>query len=170
MKYSVLAASLLLLAAPAAASNHTEEANPGLVKAGSPLYGMEVAVDNALVGIGLADAGQVAFERASEVAVAHERGNNEAMNRALANLNNVSKAATSGDAERLNQSISILQGLNETVPEEAQQGLSTALENVRNASEREPSNLSRGIPIPDDLPSVEDVGGDGKQAANRGQQ
>lgn len=170
MKYSVLAAALLLLAAPAAASNHTEEANPGLVKAGSPLYGIEVAVDNALVGIGLADAGQVAFERASEVAVAHERGNNEAMNKALANLNNVSEAATSGNAEKLNQSISILQGLNETVPEEAQQGLSMALENVRNASRRQPSNLSGGIPIPDDLPSVEDFGGGREQAAGQGPQ
>lgn len=163
MKYSVLAASLLLLAGSAAAASSTEDLKPGLVKAGSPLYGLEVSVDSTLVRFGVTDPGQVAFERASEVAVAHERGNNDAMNRALDSLNNVSEAATSGNSEKLNQSISVLQGLNETVPDEAQEGFDTAVESVRNASDREPSNLTGGLPIPDQIPSVSDLVGSGRE-------
>jgi len=169
MKYAVLAASVLLLAGSAAASNHTEDPKPGLVKAGSPLYGVEVAVDNAMVQLGVSDAGQIAFERASEVAVAHERGNNEAMNKALDSLNNISEAATSANSEKLNQSISVLEGVNATVPEEAEQGLSTALDSVRNASYRDPSVLSGGV-VPDDLPSVDDIGGSGQDPANQSPQ
>jgi hypothetical protein len=163
MKHFAVAAALLLLMSSGAATSHTEDLQPGLVKAGSPLYGVEVAVDNTLVRLGVMDPGQVAFERASEVALAHQRGNNDAMNNALDHLDNVSEAATSGDTEALNQSISVLQGLNETAPEEAQQGLSTALESVRNASERQPSNLTGDLPIPDEIPSVSDFAGGGEK-------
>lgn len=159
MKYQVLAAALLLLMSSGVATSHTEDLQPGLVKAGSPLYGVEVAVDSALVRLGVMNPGQVAFERASEVALAHQRGNTDAMSKALNRLGNVSEAATSGDSEALNRSISVLQGLNETVPSEAQQGLNTALESVRNASERQPSNLTGDLPIPDEIPSVSDFAG-----------
>lgn len=163
MKYTSVAVALLLLIGSGAAASPTADLKPGLVKAGSPLYGLEVAADSALVRLGVMDPGQVAFERASEVAVAHSRGNNDAMNKALNNLNNVSEAATSGSSEALNQSLSVLQGLNETVPEEAQQGLSTALGNVRDASQRQPSNLTGGLPIPNEIPSVRDIAGSGRE-------
>lgn len=166
MKYTAVAAALLLLMGSAAASNHTEDLKPGLVKADSPLYGVEVAVDNALVGLGVSDPGKVAFERASEVALAHQRGNTDAMNKALNSLDNASEAATSANSEKLNQSLAVLQGLNATVPKEAQQGLSTALDSVRNATQRDPGVLSGGV-VPADLP---DIGGGGEKPADRGQQ
>jgi hypothetical protein len=159
MKYTAVAAALLLLCGSAAAASSTEDLKPGLVKAGSPLYGLEVPVDSSLVRFGVMDPGQIAYERASEVAVAHKRGNNDAMNKALDSLENVSEAATNVSSESLNQSISVLQGLNETVPDEAQEGFDTAVESVRNASDREPSNLTGGLPIPDQIPSVSDLAG-----------
>lgn len=168
MKYTAVAVALLLLCGSAAAASSTEDLKPGLVKAGSPLYGLEVAADSALVRLGVMDPGQVAFERASEVALAHERGNNDAMNNALDSLNNVSEAATNGSSKALNQSVSVLQGLNETVPEEAQQGLSTALANVRNATDRKPSNLTGGVALPDRIPSVRDIAGGGEEPVDQG--
>lgn len=111
---------------------------PGLVDASNPLlYAADTAVDNAAVQLGLRDSGNVAFERASEVSVAVEGNNSEAVNRSLRELNDVAEAAT-GNSTGLAKAESVLTQVRERVPKEAQFGIDNALSNIERAQERIP--------------------------------
>ncbi len=133
---AVLAAGLLVFAAPAAAQQDGQGPGPGLVGAGSPLYGLEVAMDNAAVSIGLARAGGVAQERAAEAQQAAENGDARGVERAARAMDGVAKKARSGDEAGLQRAESVLQEAMADAPQEAQQGLQTALDSVRSAQTR----------------------------------
>ena len=145
MKLRLLALSLILLTGFSAAqsSNSTGiDSSPGLVKADSPIYGWDVAVDNALQTAGLKSAGEVAVERASEVAVAESRNHSAASGKALQRFNQAVAEANNDDRERLQRAEQVLSQVRERVPEQAQQGITNALENVQRAKQRVPDRMT----------------------------
>jgi len=164
MKLRLLAVLLLLFAGQSAAQTQNSSINPdpGLVKADSPIYGLDVAWDNALQTAGFKSPGDVAVERASEVSVAEKRNHSEAASMALNQFNSVAAEANNEDVEGLRKSEQILQNVSERVPEEARQGIETALMNVEEAKNRVPESLTSGRGS-GALPDIEvpDVGGDG---------
>jgi len=162
MKLQVLALSLILFIgiSSAQSTNSSVNSSPGLVKADSPIYGWDVAWDNALQSAGLVSPGSVAVERASEVSVAEKRNHTNAASMALNQYNSVVAEANNEDVEGLRRSEQILQNVSERVPEEARQGIETALKNAGEARNRVPESLTsnRGDGV---LPDVEmpDIGG-----------
>jgi len=116
------------------------DVDPGLVDASSPVYGLDVAFDNAAVQLGVRDSGDVAFERASEVSVALERNDSEAVNHSLRELNDVAEAAT-GNSTGLDKAQRVLTQVRERVSEQARSGIDEALGNVRRAKERMPEGV-----------------------------
>lgn len=135
--------------------------SPGLVKADSPIYGLDVAWDNVLITAGFQSPGDVAFERASEVSVAENRNHSRAFNLALNQFNSVAEKANNEDLEGLRNAERILQNVSEHVPEEARQGIETALKNSERARNRVPESLTSGRgggTLPDI--KVPEVGGD----------
>lgn len=144
---AAIAASLLLVPA-ATAQNQSQgavEANPGLIGAGSALYGLEVAYDNAAMNVGLKKAGEVAQERASEAKQAAENNNTEGVQRAARNLQNVAERAQDTDEEGISKAMAIM---NETIAnapnEEARQGMQTALENMKQAQQKREEARQKG--------------------------
>lgn len=132
---------LVLLAAPAAAQT-TQDARPGLITADSPLYGLDLALDNALK-----PPGERAHERASEALVAAEANDTQALDRAVTALNQtVAQVNGISDADGLANVEQILQEVKERVPEEAQPGIDTALDNVLIAQQRDQPLRDRGRP------------------------
>lgn len=144
MKRSVLLASLILFVSVSAAqsSNNSIDPDPGLVKAGGLAYGLDVAWDNALLTAGFKSPGEVAYERASEVAVARERNNTKSAVKAAENLGEVASEADNSDKAGLEKAESVLQNVSARVPEEAQFGISSALENVKAAKNRVPEDMT----------------------------
>lgn len=124
----------------------TIERGPGIIGAQSPFYGIEVAIDNAAVNIGLKNAGSVAEERAAEAKKAAENGNYQAAQKAAGNMNKIAEKASSKDVEGIQKAESVLQGVINQAPEEAKQGLQTALDNVKQARER--AGSPEGTPGP----------------------
>lgn len=136
-RYAVFASlALILFAAPAAAQQQDPDVGPGMVGPDSPIYGLEVAWDDAAMSVGLKRAGTVVQERAAEAQQMQERNNTEGMQRAAQEMSNVAERATADDTEGLQKAQSVLQAVMERAPEEAQQGLQTALDNVQQARER----------------------------------
>jgi vacuolar-type H+-ATPase subunit H len=113
-----------------------------LVKADSPIHGWDVAWDNALETAGLKSPGEVAVERASEVAVAEERNHSAASEKALQQFNRAVAEANNEDRERLQRAEQVLSQVKERVPEQARQGISNALENVERAKNRVPDRMT----------------------------
>jgi hypothetical protein len=164
MKLRVLALSLFLLTgfSTGQTSNSSIGESPGLVKADSPIYGWDVAWDNAMVAAGFSSPGDVAVERASEVSVAENRNHSQAVSKAITQFNEAAEKANNEDVEDLRQAEQILQNVSERVPEEAGYGIRTALENVGKAKNRVPESLTSdrgGGALPDI--KMPDVGGDG---------
>ncbi|MFU1780277.1 hypothetical protein ACM16X_02725 [Haloarcula japonica] len=145
MRKLIFAVSLILLASTASAQSNQGELEPGLIKADSPIYGLDVAFDRGLAMTPFSDPGEVAAERASEIAVAEERNNTEAREQAEQNLNEIAERATSDHSLGLQKAAAVLEAVNGSVPEQAQQGISQALDQVRQAQNRTPD---RGM-IPD---------------------
>lgn len=141
-----LATTVLALMMGSVAAAHTAdvrqdvEPRPGIVDASSALYGLDVAFDNAAVQLGLRNQGDIAFERASEVSVAVERNNSEAVNRSLRELNDVAEAAQ-GNSTGLVKAEQVLNQVRERVSEQARKGIDEALGNVNRAQERRPDNV-----------------------------
>lgn len=138
MKYTILFASMLLLAAPAVASQHgdTVDANPGMIGPDSMLYGLEIAMDNAGMAIGLKKAGDVAQERAAEARAMQQQNKTDAMMKAARQMNAVAKKASSSDTEGLQKAQSILETVMSRAPSQAQTGLQTALDSIGQAQQR----------------------------------
>jgi vacuolar-type H+-ATPase subunit H len=156
MKLRLLAVSLILFTGVSAAqpsNNSSIDASPGLVKADSPIYGLDVAFDNMLQTAGLKSAGEVAVERASEVAVAERRNHSEAAEKALNRFNSAVREANNRNRKKLQQAEQVLKQVRQRVPEEARQGIDTALENVGDAKGRVPDELT--APGGGVLPDVE---------------
>jgi len=162
MKLRLLALSLVLftgLSAAQSSNNTSINSSPGLVKADSPIYGVDVAFDNMLQTAGLRSAGDIAVERASEVAIAHRRNHSSAASEALDQLRIEAEEANNRDRERLQRAEEILTKVKEQVPKQAQQGIDNALQNVERAKQRVPEELTTGRGGP--LPDIEIPGGGG---------
>ena len=144
MKRSVLLASLILFIGVSAAqpSNSSINPEPGLVKADGLAYGLDVAWDNAMKAVGFKSPGEVAYERASEVAVARERNNTRSAVKAAENLGEVASEADNSDKAGLEKAESVLQNVGEALPEQAEYGISNALENVKQAKKRVPERMT----------------------------
>ncbi|MFB6203492.1 MAG: DUF5667 domain-containing protein [Candidatus Nanohaloarchaea archaeon] len=133
--------SVLVLAGTAAAQTQEIQASPGWVTPDSALYGLEVAVDNTAMSIGIASPGGIAVERAAEVRAMARQNKTQSMKRALNQLNKVAKRAKSGDAKGLAKARQVLQQVKSRVPQEAMKGISTAMKNIRRAQERIPGDV-----------------------------
>ena len=144
MKRSVLLASLILFVGVSAAqpSNSSIDGDPGLVKAGGLAYGLDVAWDNAMQTVGFKSPGEVAYERASEVAVARERNNTRASGKALDRFSEAVSEADNQDKRQLERAEAVLRNVSERVPEEASQGIQNALQNVERAKNRVPEEMT----------------------------
>lgn len=139
MRATFLAAVLVLLSASVSGATTEVDPEPGLMTAGSPLHGWDVAFDEALSLTPVSDPGDVAFERASEMMVAERRNNTEAFEKAAAGLNRTVERASERHRDGLVRAASVLESVN--VSEEARQGISTALEQVRRAQNRTAGNI-----------------------------
>ena len=133
MRYkSALAISVVLLSGMAMAQSAEVEPQPGIIGADSPLYGIDVAYDNLLK-----EDGDVAYERASEYAVAQDKNQTRAMERAEKQLNNtVAKVASSNNTEALGKAQAVLEQVRERTPDQANNGLDNAIQKVRNAKNK----------------------------------
>lgn len=136
MKYALPAVALLLLAAPAAAQATDLDVGPGPIGPDSIFYGLDVALDNAGMTIGLTRAGTVAQERAAEARQMQERNDTGAMERAVREMNAVAQRASTGDARGLQKALVVLQEVRQRAPEQARVGLDTAIGSLEQARER----------------------------------
>lgn len=138
MKYKTAAMVVLftLSTATVAAQASDLDVGPGAIGPGSPLYGLETAMDNAAVNFGLAKASKVAQERAAEARNAAEKGNYERAQNAANQMSKVSEKAQTNESEGLQKAERVLQRVRENAPEAAQQGLQNALDNVQRNMER----------------------------------
>ena len=160
MKIQALAiAVILFLSLSTAQSAENVDPEPGLVKPGGLMYGLDVAFDNGLQAIGLKSPGEVAFERASEVSVASERNNSRGVEAALNGFGQAVEESNHDELEILERSESVLLNVSERVPEEASQGIGNALERVESAKNRVPEEFTaegmRGRTGTDLLPDVQ---------------
>lgn len=141
--------ALILIAAPAAAQNESSNANnkinPGLVGPGSPIYGLEIAYDNAAMSVGLKNAGSVAQERAAEARKAMNNNNTQGAQRAAQALDNTASKAKEADSEGLTRAMEMMnQTIADAPNEQARQGMETALQNMREAMQRQEQARNRG--------------------------
>jgi len=136
--------SLLVLATGGVAQNSEPvDLQPGLIKADSPLYGVDKAYDQAATSVGLRDPGDVVHERASEAAVAQQRNNSEARDQALEDMNKVAEAAA-GNTTGLRKAEQVLEAVKEQTQDQANQGIQQALGNVQAAQKRNASIVGKG--------------------------
>lgn len=138
----VLVVALLFAGVGAASSHGDLDVGPGMVGPASPVYGMEVAVDNAAIDIGLANAGGVAQERAAEAKQAVANNNSQAAERAATEAGQVAqRGENQADAEGIEKAMTSLQDTIATMEtraedapnEEARQGMLAASENMKGA-------------------------------------
>lgn len=150
MRRTLFVAAACVLFAAAAAGQTQVSVAPGLVDASSSLHGFDRAVDEAAVGIGLMDPGQVAHERASEAHVALEAGDTEAAQRSVDGLNEVAQVATSNSTQGLEKAQAVLEAPREQTPDQADIGIDQALDAVEQAKQRKPVEPGENDP---DTPS-----------------
>ncbi len=136
-----LTAALVLFAVSAAAQTTSQELEPrpGLMKAGSPIYGFDLAWDDVRMMFGGPDVtGSVAYERASEIRIAQKRNHSKAVEKAATGLGKVASEADNRSTNGLQNAEKMLQQALQQNPGNASKGLQTALEHVKAAQERKP--------------------------------
>lgn len=149
MRLYLIAVTVMLLSTPIAAEQANDpKLDPGLIQAGSPIYFLDSATERFTGMTGLRSQGDIAHEKASEIAVAKQRNQTEAAERAGKRLSEVSMAATNRSYTGLRKAEQVLQQVQNQTPEEADEGMSTALEAVQKAQTRQPvrDGLFEGIP------------------------
>lgn len=132
----LIAAALILLAAPAAAQVSELDTGPGAVTPDSAFYGLEVAWDNAMMGVGLAAPGMVVQERVAEARAMQQRNNTAAMQRAVQEMSQIAERARSGDTQGLQKALAVLQQIRARAPQGAQEGIRTAIGSLEQAQQR----------------------------------
>ncbi|MFA9427039.1 hypothetical protein [Natronorubrum sp. A-ect3] len=157
----VLCGVLLALAAASAAAETTddtepldalEDPRPGLITADSPLYGLDIAVDNVLMAVGLRSASDVVHKRASEAVVAAEANETAAAERAVAEAHRTARVAHGGHSDGLETAEQLLLEVRDQVPEDTHNGIDHALNEIVQAQERTPLDVvDREPELPDDL-------------------
>lgn len=151
MRLHVLAAALLVLSVPVAAEQaevYEVDVKPGVVQAASPIYFLDGAVERFSTMTGLRTEGSVVHEKASEIAVAQERNQTEAAERAEKRLNETVAEASNESYEGLRKAEQVLKMVQDSTSEDADQGLSTALEAIQKAQNRKPeqNHVFDGLP------------------------
>lgn len=146
-KKAVLMIAVISLAGFVTAQTVSDvEPNPGVIKAGSPFYSLDIAYDNAFKSDG-----EQVYERASEYSYAQERNRTEAMDRANKSLGNaISRVASSNETEGLEKAEAVLQQVKNRTPDQANAGIERALGNVQKAR--------NGTLKPEDVGKPSDVG------------
>lgn len=147
MRYKLaLGLSLILLSGTAVAhsadlhNNHNVEPEPGIIGAGSALYVLDVAYDSVVL-----NQSEIAFERASEMAVAGENGNTDAVERAKTELNNtVSEIASSNETKGLEKAEMILEQVRGKTDGRSNVGIGNAIENIQSNREKVEKNKGSG--------------------------
>ena len=133
---SILFITILVSGLAAGQANATTQEHdgpgPGGITPDSALYGLEVAMDNAGMTLGLSSPGTVAQERAAEAQAMQRQNKTRAMQRAANEMSKVAERAGSRDTEKLQKASDVLQGVINRAPAEAQDGLQEALSNVQN--------------------------------------
>lgn len=127
---------ILLAAAGTAQTQQGTSVGPGFIAPDSPLYGLEVAFDNAQTAVGLKQAGTVAQERVAEAEAMVQQNKTDATTRALAQLNNTIAEAPPEQAAGLEIARNQLERLVRSTPDAANFGLNTALDQVTKAAAR----------------------------------
>lgn len=130
---SLLMVSLILSVGLVSAQSMDDvEPRPGLITADSVFY----PVDKALDGV-MSSEDEVAFERASEYAVAVERNQSRAMERANRSLGEVvSRTASSNETEGFEKAQSVLEQVRERNGEMSNEGLDNAIRGLEEKSRR----------------------------------
>jgi len=144
----VLLACIALVPATAAPSAGLDH-DPGMIGAGSPLYGLEIALDNAAMNIGLKKAGNVAQERAAEAKKAQKEGNTKAAQGAADEIGKAAAQANDDDRHGLEKARNALEDVKTHSPVEAQKGLDRAINNINRRLNRSTNRSERGN-SPDD--------------------
>lgn len=148
--YKLLAtlSAILLISGFASAQALDIQPEPGFISADSPVYGIDIAVDNALVNIGAVNPADVAFERASEAVTAN---NSENRNRALEELRqNVQRVEGNSSLRGLARAEQVLERNLEKTPDQADKGLENALSNIRDNQKRVKDRIKeRGGNLPE---------------------
>lgn len=135
-------AVLMIVSIPMATAQSQTDVGPGMVGADSPIYGLEVAWDNAANSMGLKKAGDIAQERAAEAKDAAERNKTKAAAKAAVNTRKIAERADGEeDEEGVQKAMSSLEGtmnmmeqrMSEAPNEQARQGMQTALDNMQGA-------------------------------------
>lgn len=138
----VLAVALVFSGIGAASTHGDLDKDAGMVGPASPVYGMDVAVNNAAISLGLANAGGVAQERAAEAKQAADNNNSQAAGRAAKEAGKVAqRGQNQQDAEGIDKAMTSLQDTIATMESraedapngEARQGMLTASENMKGA-------------------------------------
>lgn len=148
----VLCGCLIALAAATAAETSDdpldalEDPRPGLITADSPLYELDIAVDNALMAVGLRSAADVAHKRASEALVAAEANDTAAAERAIAETQRTAALAHGVNDDGLVHAEQLLLEAKEHLPAAAHDGVDTAVTEIQIAQERFPTDVpDRGV-------------------------
>lgn len=118
-------------------SSDEKAVTAGMIGADSPLYGLELAFENAAIAIGLQNAGVVAQERVVEAREMLAAGKPEHAQKAVDNLAGIATMARASDAEGLNTAMTRMQELLVDAPDNnVTEGMRTALENMKQANQR----------------------------------
>lgn len=161
----VLVVALAFSGVGAASTHGNLDVGPGMVGPASPVYGMDVAVDNAAIDLGLLNAGGVAQERAAEAKQAADNNDSQAAERAAIEAGNVAqRGQNQQDTEGIDKAMASLQDTIATMEsraedapnEEARQGMLTASENMKGAvenMEQAKQNSQEGQGQPDRTPT-----------------
>ena len=152
----VLGGILLFLAAIGAAETEQldddVDPRPGLITADSSLWTLDVAMDNALVAVGLRSTGEVVHKRASEAVVAAEANDTAAIERAVEEAHKTARTAHSGSGDGLEHAEHLLLEVRDRSSEDAHDGIDHALSEVMQAQERSPLDVvDRDRSLPNDL-------------------
>lgn len=139
--FTILSALLVLTIPVALAQSQSNDVGPGMVGADSPIYGLEVAWDNAAVTVGLKNAGKVTQERASEAKEAISKNKTDAALKAVENAQKMANKSKAGDEEGVQRAMNSLQDtmtkmqerIQNAPNENAREGMQTALENMQGA-------------------------------------
>lgn len=137
MKKYLLAVSVFLMPSLALAAPSLP-VDSGLIKASSPLHGLDVAADRLLMGTPLVGVGGVVHERASEAYIAAKRNHTKALIEVQEQLNKTLDEANQRHVKGLEKAATVLNATMEKTPIEASTGLTTALKHVKMAQRRKP--------------------------------
>jgi len=137
MRLQYLAVAFLVFAGGVAGQPTNTTGSPGLIGPDNPLYGLEVSIEDGLIGTPIGQSpGSLAQERASEAKIAFENGLNQSFERANRSLNRVAEKASEADADGLQKASQILQTIQSEASDNAAPGLDTALDQLSEVMNR----------------------------------